>query len=448
MKKFLFTLLLALIAFTETSFQLDYSNKKSKVPECSKNPNYNANIRPRIAVISHDSAINTFTQNPEQGARDAATILDVQLEWNSHFINSASKMKSDIYDAVNDKVDGIIVTIPNQEVLEAVKYAISKNIPVLVYSAGLEYAEQLGLTRILLRNRDSGYEIARELLRRGYTNPLVIQISTIDDVTFGSRLLGIGDVFGKQPDLLVISDENDTIQSINTLTDHLIKNTQYDSVISLGGSQGTSIVSTAALSVLRNNTNRKLGVAFFDTSDMSMPTLIAEHKDVFGISQLPYFQAALPVFIMYLRIITGFDVFKNQTIDTGPIWVTNDTWPLVKQNEQTTLIPLKEKDAKVGAIVPNSEGDSYNGAILAGFRELATRLNWHVWNVVESGPLGVSLQLKREIDHYVEKQVAGFLIQTSNPDVLSYALTKVNNTDIPMVTLGNFYEPLDFIITR
>jgi hypothetical protein len=89
------------------------SYQETTIPSCSVSPYYDFNYRPRIAIISHDSGVVTFSQNPELGARDAATILDVQIEWNKHFLNSVSKMKSDIYRAV-EKVCSItfILTRP------------------------------------------------------------------------------------------------------------------------------------------------------------------------------------------------------------------------------------------------------------------------------------------------------------------------------------------------
>jgi hypothetical protein len=65
---------------------------------------------------------------------------------------------------------------------------------------------------------------------------------------------------------------------------------------------GTDIVSTVALDILAANPNRKLGVSFFDVGGSNMSTAIMNLNDVIGISQLPYYQAALPVFLMYLKV--------------------------------------------------------------------------------------------------------------------------------------------------
>jgi hypothetical protein len=72
-------------------------------PTCAKSEYYDPNYRPHIAIVSHDSESVTFFQNPELGARDAGSILDIQLDWRKHYINTADKMKADIYSAA-DKV--------------------------------------------------------------------------------------------------------------------------------------------------------------------------------------------------------------------------------------------------------------------------------------------------------------------------------------------------------
>jgi hypothetical protein len=93
----LYVILLVFIQYTTQ--QLIFQSPT--IPICATSDHYDPSNRPHIAVIAHNSAIGTFHQSSEQGARDAAAILDIQLDWNRHFINSASKMKADIYEAVN-----------------------------------------------------------------------------------------------------------------------------------------------------------------------------------------------------------------------------------------------------------------------------------------------------------------------------------------------------------
>jgi hypothetical protein len=69
-------------------------------------------------------------------------------------------------------------------------------------------------------------------------------------------------------------------------------------------------VTGAALGVLKKNASREMGVFFFDIGGSNMTTLFHRHKDVFGVSQLPYYQAALTVFLSYLRVISKAIVLR------------------------------------------------------------------------------------------------------------------------------------------
>lgn len=80
--------------------------RQPDIPLCNNKHDAIPGRRPRIAVISHDSAMASFFHQPEQGARDAAAITDIHVEWNRHLVNTGSKMTKDIETAV-DNVYGL-----------------------------------------------------------------------------------------------------------------------------------------------------------------------------------------------------------------------------------------------------------------------------------------------------------------------------------------------------
>lgn len=86
---------------------------------------------------------------------------------------------------------------------------------------------------------------------------------------------------------------------------------------------------------------------------------------------------------MNSQILTGYDVFSNATIKTGPNLVTNDTLHDIMDSEQTTLLPLNDRTSFMGAILPNTRGKSYNSIVMAGIEDLARRLNWTAFNEIE-----------------------------------------------------------------
>ncbi|KAI8644223.1 hypothetical protein BD408DRAFT_401184 [Parasitella parasitica] len=317
--------------------------------------------RQRIAFISHESAIATFFHNPEQGSRDAANLVDVDVEWNHYLAKSESKMAQDIHDAVNKGIDGIITSIPNDSVFQAVEYAVAKNIPVIVFNTGLDYARQLGLTRVLQDDVEAGNMLGEELYNANFSKPLAVQLSSLDDYTSKRRRLGIEQAIGYSPTVLKIyeaSNMSAVNRPVQLVRDAFLSNAgAYDSIISLGGS-----------------------------------------------------------------LLTGQDVYRNQTIKTGPNLVTNATLSYFMQNEANSLMSINDKSGSIGALVPHTRGDTYNAAMMAGVTNLAQKLNWTVYNPKEG--------------------VDGILVQSSSNQVLEYAnnaVAKAKNA-VGVVALGSFFE--------
>jgi hypothetical protein len=56
------------------------------------------------------------------------------------------------------------------------------------------------------------------------------------------------------------------------------------------------------LSIKKSYPNLHVATAFFDVGGDNVTELFRKEKDTFAVSQLPYFQTALPVFYMYLRV--------------------------------------------------------------------------------------------------------------------------------------------------
>lgn len=205
--------------------------------------------RPRIAFISHDSAIATFFHNPEQGSRDAANIVDVDIEWNRYLTTTEARMSQDIIHAVDNHIDGIICSIPNLQVYKSIQYAISKNVPVIVFNSGLEYAKTLGLTRVMQDDFEAGLLIGQHILKGNFTKPLAVQFSSMEKESSTQRLNGFQQAMSrKEMDVLKITDNvtNSTFTPAQLIAD-TFRNGKYDSIVSLGGSVSSSSFSLFAI---------------------------------------------------------------------------------------------------------------------------------------------------------------------------------------------------------
>lgn len=62
------------------------------------------------------------------------------------------------------------------------------------------------------------------------------------------------------------------------------------------------LVSTAMLGVKQKYPNLSIASGFFDVGGNNMTELFHREENTFAVTQLPYYQTALPVFYMYLRV--------------------------------------------------------------------------------------------------------------------------------------------------
>lgn len=217
-----------------------HSENDFAIPTCGPSIPALVKKRHRIAFISHDAVISTFYHNPEQGSRDAANIVDIDVEWNRYLTTTESKMAQDIRHATDDSaIDGIITSIPNQASFEAIQYALSKKVPLIVFNSGLQYAQQLGLARVLQDDQEAGLMLGEKIYANGkFTKLLVVQLANMEEGISYLRMKGITSAIGREAaGVLKIADNtvNSTFNPAHLVSETFLKGA-YDSVISLGGS--------------------------------------------------------------------------------------------------------------------------------------------------------------------------------------------------------------------
>ncbi|ORZ06727.1 periplasmic binding protein-like I [Absidia repens] len=149
-------------------------------------------------MITHDTNFNQFYGNPVSGAIDAAALLGIDVIVNHHS-GDLYQMASEIRAAVDNGVDGIITTITDLTVLEAVKYAKSKGIPVVVYNTGELYSYALGLTRVLQSDLKVGIMVAQQLQKHGFNRTLAISHKKNIEGETNARLEAIAKFLNNDP---------------------------------------------------------------------------------------------------------------------------------------------------------------------------------------------------------------------------------------------------------
>lgn len=122
--------------------------------------------------------------------------------------------------------------------LGAIQYALDKQVPVIVFNSGLEYAKTLGLTRVLQDDMEAGMMIGENLSHGNFTRPLAVQIASFDERVSEHRRLGIQNALGNKPELLDLVESTNGSTTLDKVVQDLFLQSpgKFDSIVSLGGS--------------------------------------------------------------------------------------------------------------------------------------------------------------------------------------------------------------------
>ncbi|KAI8335894.1 hypothetical protein BC941DRAFT_429688 [Chlamydoabsidia padenii] len=415
----------------------------SSVPEPSILPLCDPDLanfsKPTFSVFTHDSSYNKFYGNPGSGALDAATLLGVEINWN-HRSGGRTQMVHDIHEAVDNGVDGIITTIPDDEVYEAVKYAKSKGVPVVVYDTGEHYSYQLGLTRVLQSDWDVGVMVAQQLIKDGYNKPLAIShIENLVNETY-ARLDAITKTLhpnGSQVTLLRPTDSSST--TLKRVQEYFLSG-QFDSLVSLGGMTSSDLVINTAITINSQQPQRRFDTILIDFGGQNMTTLFETRpQSTFAIDQLPYYQAALPLFYIYLEAITGHSIFGNQTISTGPYLVTSETVKRFIGYIEKRPLTVKSDISTVGALIPNAEGDTYGRNVLAGMNQLSNKLGWTIIDAIQNDFIGYPPSILSAFNDLINHNNTPIVLVGNDDSVLRQVVNSAASKNISLAALGLDY---------
>ncbi|ORZ06728.1 hypothetical protein BCR42DRAFT_397709, partial [Absidia repens] len=168
-----------------------------------------------------------------------------------------------------------------------------------------------------------------------------------------------------------------------------------------------------------------------------MTTLFELRPDsTFAVNQLPYYQTALPVFYVYLEFITGHTIFGNQTIPTGPNFVTNDTVKQYLGYVELRPFTTKSKTSLVGAFIPNAYGDTYGRNVLAGVNQLSQKIGWTVTDALQSDYIGYYPTALSAFNDLIHQNGTGVIMMGNSDNLLNYMVNVTTTSNTPLAILG------------
>ncbi|MET9760708.1 sugar ABC transporter substrate-binding protein [Streptomyces sp. NPDC006372] len=269
--------------------------------------------RMTIAMVTHAPSGDTFWDTIRKGAEAAAAKDNVKLIYSND--ETAADQANLVQNAIDQKVDGIAVTLAKPDAMKAVvAKAVKAGIPVVGLNAGLDVWKEQGLLSFFGQDEAiSGQALGTRLNDTGGKHALcVVQVQGA--VNLEQRCAGVQKGFkGKTTKLYVNGADMPSVKS--TITAKLKQDSSIDQVVTLGA----PIALTAAQSV--DESGSKAKIATFDLNK----DLIKDIKDdtiEFAVDQQPYLQGYLSVDALWLYKNNGnYSGGGEQPVLTGPAFV-------------------------------------------------------------------------------------------------------------------------------
>lgn len=269
--------------------------------------------RMKVALVTHAAPGDTFWDLVRKGAQTAAAKDNIELVYSSD--PKASEQANLVQNAIDQKVDGIAVTLAKPDAMKsAVEKAHKAGIPIVALNAGLDaWKEQDMLSFFGQDDRVAGEAFGEKLNELGAERALCV-IHEQGHVGLEGRCAGVEDTFeGKTETLYVTGTDMPSVKS--TISAKLRQDSSIDYVVTLGA----PFAMTAVQSVDESGSKAKIG-----TFDLNKDLVGAvEAGDIeFAVDQQPYLQGYLAVDALWLYKANGnYSGGGQEPILTGPAFV-------------------------------------------------------------------------------------------------------------------------------
>ncbi|MFD3314929.1 sugar ABC transporter substrate-binding protein [Streptomyces sp. NPDC058694] len=269
--------------------------------------------RMTIAMVTHAPPGDTFWDIIRKGAQAAAAKDNVKLIYSNN--ENASTQASLVQNAIDQKVDGIAVTLAKPDAMkDVIAKARKAGIPVVGLNSGMDQWKEQGLLEFFGQDElVAGEAFGEKLNETGAKNNIcVIQVQ--GHVGLEQRCAGVKKTFkGKTTNLYVNGTNMPAVKS--TISAKLKQDTSIDTVVTLGA----PFALTAVQSVSESGSKAK--VATFDLNK-EMVSAIKGGDVEFAVDQQPYLQGYLSVDSLWLYKTNGnFSGGGQEPVLTGPAFV-------------------------------------------------------------------------------------------------------------------------------
>ena len=277
----------------------------------------------KYIVITHTAGTDPFWPVVQRGAEDAAKAMGVDMEYRHPANGDLADMARIVEAAIAQRPDGIVVSIPDANVLgAAIKEAVQAGIPVISINSGGDVAAELGvLFHVGQPEYDAGLGAGKKHAGMGVTNGLCLSPEAFN-VALEQRCNGYRDGTGGSVNMIDTTGDPSSIKSRTTAA------LQSDSSIN-GILAVAPHVCAGALAALKElGMEGSIPFGCFDLSPTVIKGIKDKHID-FAVDQQQYLQGYMP--IVALKLYSDYGLIPGSDILSGPGFVTADNAAIVEK---------------------------------------------------------------------------------------------------------------------
>jgi simple sugar transport system substrate-binding protein len=268
-----------------------------------------------FSVITHGSAGDAFWDVVQNGAEQAGKDLGVSVDYQSD--GDPQKQSQLIDAAVNQHVDGIVVSMANPDALEdSIKAAVKAGIPVVTINSGGDRSAEFGAIGHVGQDETIAGQGAGERLKSDGAQKVLCVMHEAGNIGLEQRCEGASRGLGTDVVPLQV-DINDLQAAQSTITSQLQSDSGIDAVLTLN-----SAVAAVAVAAV-GDAGSKAKVATFDLNQDVIKG-IQDGSIEFAVDQQQYEQGYLPIVMLKLYAENLNTVGGGQPVLTGPGIVDKD----------------------------------------------------------------------------------------------------------------------------
>lgn len=271
-----------------------------------------------IIVVTHGQASDPFWSVVKNGVAEAGKDLGVKVDYRAPETFDMVAMAQLIDAAVNQKPEGLVVSIPDADALgPSIQKAVAAGIPVISMNSGSDVSKKLGaLLHVGQSEYDAGKAAGEKLKTMGGKKGLCVN-QEVGNVSLDLRCKGFAEGFGGS--VTVLPTSNDPTEILSKVRAALESDPQIDTIMALGASTAGEPVVEAVRQLGKGGGVIK--VASFDLSPQFLEDIIAGDA-AFGIDQQQFLQGYLPV--AFLSLYADFGLMPGGNVPSGPNLITAD----------------------------------------------------------------------------------------------------------------------------